>query len=95
MTWQDKTIYWAWRSDTPPTSPPPTEKRIAYAWINQGLPAETRMAVTVYDNGVPKEIHRVELEWNRHHGAVIKMPPEGVLPPPRSEGPKGCWTVPR
>lgn len=71
--WEDIGLYWAWRGLDKPKTKPPTEKRIQYAKIiypstQQGL------AVSVFENGVKKEVHRDELEWHRKQGAIIIMP---------------------
>ena len=84
--WQDMVLYWAWRGPKPKDGLPPTPtiKRIEYAeiigpgrYINgpkPGEPIHRTMAVTVYDNNIPTEVHRNELEWYRKVGAEIRMP---------------------
>ena len=77
--WQDMVLYWAWRGHGVPDSDPPTVKRIEYAKIHyqnwKPEPMTTNLAVTVFDDEVPKEVHREELEWHRQRGAEITMPP--------------------
>lgn len=89
--WQDMILYWAWRGQMPKEElpPTPTKKRIEYARIvgngkylngdNKGEPTRMSLAVTVFDDEIPKEVNRDELEWHRKHGSEILMPSnEGV-----------------
>lgn len=81
--WKDMGLYWAWISNDIPRVNPPTKKRIEYAEIigpgrymngpNKGELISTRLAVTVFDDDVPTEVYRAELEWHRQHGAEIIM----------------------
>lgn len=75
--WQDKVLYWAWRGPIPDDGipPPPTEKRIDYAQITYAGGIQMSLAVTVFDDGNTRDVNRDELDWHRHHGAVILMPP--------------------
>ena len=84
--WQDMILYWAWRGPTPKDGlpPTPTNKQIEYAEITlqgrylngpkQGERVKIGLAVTVFDDEVPKEVNRDELEWHRKHGSEIRMP---------------------
>jgi hypothetical protein len=82
--WHDMGLYWAWRGDGAPDSEPPTVKRIEYATIRlqgkylngpkQGERITMSLAVTVFDDGVPKEVNRGEMEWFRQQGSEITMP---------------------
>jgi len=82
--WQDMVLYWAWRGHGPQISDPPTKKRIEYAEIvgpgkylngaEKGELRRCRLAVTVFDDDVPTEVNREELEWHRKHGAEIIIP---------------------
>ena len=72
--WQDMGHYWAWRGSGKPTEKPPTEKRIQYATITNGS-SMMRLAVTVFEDGVAREINRDELAWHAKHGATVKFHP--------------------
>jgi hypothetical protein len=82
--WQDMGLYWAWRGDGASNSEPPTVKRIEYATItieskclngpDKGEQIKMRLAVTVFDDGVPKEVNRVELGRLMQQGCEITMP---------------------
>jgi hypothetical protein len=89
--WQDMGLYWAWRGKNPNgrLPPKPTEKRIEYAEIvgpgryldgdKKGDPIRMRLAVTVFDDQVQREVNRDELSWHRKHGAEIVMPLNGEM----------------
>jgi len=68
--WQDMGLYWAWRGLDKPKIQPPTEKRIEYAKIIYPT-TQQALAVSVFDNGIEKEINRDELNWHRKQGANI------------------------
>lgn len=84
--WEDMTLYWAWRGPVPKEGipPTPTKKRIEYAEIvgtgrylngpKQGERIKMRLAVTVFDDDVAKEVNRDELEWYRKHSTAVLMP---------------------
>lgn len=71
MTWVDMGLYWAWRGNGE-CSQPPTKKRIEYADILMPNKTVTRLAVTVYDDNVGKQVNRDELAWLISNGGVLQ-----------------------
>lgn len=74
--WQNMGLYWALRSDASktPHAKPPTVKRLQYVTISHA-DVSMRLAVTVFDDEVPTEVHRNELAWHVKHGAKVTHDP--------------------
>lgn len=49
--WEDKILYWAWRSKEWTSTKPPTQKRVVYKDILD-VPVPYRIAVGVWDDDI-------------------------------------------
>lgn len=74
--WVDKTYYWAWSGEYPPTIPPPTVRRLDYAHVESpnGKHYNIHIVCTVYNDGIPTEVNREELAWHERFGAKVTIP---------------------
>jgi hypothetical protein len=66
--WQDENLFWAWRGDGKPTTPPPTKKGLKYVVFNEGTPLEMRICCTVCEDGVDRPINREQIAWHEKFG---------------------------
>jgi len=71
MTWEDKTLHWAWRSVKPGPEEPPTTKCLAYATIHTNPPM--RMACAVLDDDGVQPVNETELAWWQAQGVEVTL----------------------
>ncbi len=67
--WIDEGLYWAWRGKGDSTSPPPAKKHIEYTNIVGANGIEQKLATTVFNDEIPTEVNRHELQLHINHGA--------------------------
>ena len=72
MSWEDKTLYWAWRGADKESGKPPTQKRINYATVTLSNKTSYQLAVGVWDDDKYTEINQAEVDWLNSVGAEVK-----------------------